>query len=188
MGVTIPLQQRIGAFVVCWGLYEAHLEEVIWLLNNEDVKGNRPTTDSSPVSAWFRVLCRGSEHLSMEANAVLDTAAAASESLLAYRNSLIHGTLLSFPGANSITFLRNPAWRGEVRNRPAGDAHVDENLLDMAIESAWALFRLVACFKQGQTIEQLSPQIEAMAKELRRAKSFARELQHLTALMNHEKY
>lgn len=188
LGVALPMQQRIGAFVIYWGLYEAHLEGAIWKLTAEDVSGVRPSTDKKPVSDWFEVLARGSDDLSVDANRILEVAAQASENLLAYRNSLIHGTLLSFPGSNSVTFLRNPRWSGEVRKREAGDAHVDENLLDMAIEAAWVLFRLALCIKQDAELEVISSQLEQMQPDLGRANALAGELRYLTALMNHEKY
>ena len=186
MGVDLVLQQRIGAFVVCWGLYEAHLEGALWALTGEEVKGNRPSTDKMPVSEWFEVLGKGSEHLSAAANEVLALAAEAADNLLGYRNSLVHGVLIPFPGA--VSFLRNPRWNGEERKRESGDAHVDENLLDMAIEASWILFRLVVCMRPGPQDPDVCKQIEGMGKDIRRAKSFANELRHLTALMNHEKY
>jgi hypothetical protein len=34
------------------------------------------------------------------------------------------------------TFIRNPTWNGEIRKRPSHDAHVDANLLDMALDCA----------------------------------------------------
>lgn len=188
LGVSLPMQQRIGAFVVCWGLYETRLEGVIWKLTGEEVAGVRPSTDKGPASGWFDVLAKGSDTLTTEANEVLSIAAKASANLLAYRNSLIHGTLLSFPGANSVTFLRNPRWSGEVRKRESGDAHVDENLLDMAIEAAWILIRMVACFNEATEMEAVSDQLEQMQQDLSKANSVAGELRHLTALMNLEKY
>lgn len=188
LGVTLPIQQRIGAFVVCWGLFEAHLEAAIWKLNDEDVTGVRPSTDKIPVSRWIKVLGKGSVALTPEANDVLSLAAKASENLLAYRNSLLHGILLSFPGGDSISFLINPRWNGEIRKREAGDAHVDENLIDMAIESAWILFGIVICIKQDVELRYLSSELAKKKQDIARAKSFAGELRHLTALMNHEKY
>ena len=84
-------------------------------------------------------------------------------------------------------FIRNPGWNGEVRNREAGDAHIDENIIDLAIDAAWVLFSIVIAVTKlpdGEGYEG----IEAYEKEARRIKSNANEVRHISALMNHEKY
>lgn len=186
LGISYVLQQRIGAFAVCWGMFESHLEGAIWALQEEDVKGARPSTDKMPSSEWLKVLAAGHVSLSPDANAVLSLAADAAENLMSYRHSLLHGMLVPIPGAPF--FIRNPRWNGEMRKRESGDAHVDENLLDMAIEAAWILFRVALLAKRALHDPSAATELEASKKEVRRARSFAGELRHLAALMNHEKY
>ena len=186
LGITVILQQRIGAFAVCLGLFESHLEGAIWKLRNEQVKGVRPSTDKMPVSDWLKLLAKGNDALSANANAVLSVAAIAADNLMDYRHSLFHGTLVGFP--DGAFFLRNSQWHGEVRKRPQGDAGVSEELLDMAIETAWILFRVAVAIKQGNLDAALSAQLEAMKAEVKRARSFSGELRHLAILANNEKY
>ena len=50
---------------------------------------------------------------------------------------IVHGWML--PSPTMPTFIRNPAWNGEIRKRARHDAHVDANLLDMARDCAWVL-------------------------------------------------
>lgn len=138
LGLPAPVQQRIGAFALSWGLFESTLERAVWALRKEDVRGVRPSTDKSQVSDWIVVLGNGSEDLSGEANGVLKVTAKAAEDLMRYRHALMHGTLVALPGAP--LFIRNPRWNGEIRKRESGDAQIDENLLDLAIEAAWVLF------------------------------------------------
>jgi hypothetical protein len=167
-------------------MFESHLEGAIWALKDEDVTNVRPSTDKMPPSEWLRVLAAGHGALSSDANDVLKLAAETADNLMSYRHSLLHGMLVPIPGAPF--FIRNPRWNGEVRKRESGDAHVDENLLDMAIEAAWILFRVALLTKRAPRDANAATELETMANEVRRARSFAGELRYLAALTNHEKY
>ena len=186
LGITPSLQQKIGAFAICWGLFESHLESAIWALQDENVNGNRPSTEKNTLSEWFACLANGHIDLPLGANAVLKDAAQAADNLMDYRHSLFHGMLVPIPGAPF--FIRNPSWSGEMRKRKSGDAQVDENLLDMAIESAWILFRVAVLIKKAIKNNDKARDLENMKKDVLRARSFAGELRHLAELMNHEKY
>lgn len=188
LGISPAIQQRIGAFAVYWGLFESNLEPLVWALRNETVKGVRPSTDSTSVNEWIGVLKLGNAALPSEANEVLRRAAVAAENLMNYRHSLFHGALVAFPGAASASFIRNPRWNGEVRKRPVGDAHVSENLLDMAIEAGWILLRVVLTARELPENTAVALRLKEMDRDVRRADSLAGELRHLVALMNHEKY
>jgi hypothetical protein len=98
----------------------------------------------------------------------------------------MHGSMI--PSTTMPTFIRNPLWNGEKRKRPTHDAHVDENLLDMAIDSAWSLCQVVfaagaACADPARVAD-----VAALNPEAARARSQANELRHLTDLVNSEKY
>ena len=166
-------------------MFESHLERAVWVLQNENVEGNRPSTDKTSAHKWIEVLEKGSEEISDKANEVLDQASKAAKDLMSYRHSLFHGYLVTLGG--TAMFIRNPGWNGEVRNREAGDAHIDENIIDLAIDAAWVLFSIVIAVTKlpdGEGYEG----IEAYEKEARRIKSNANEVRHISALMNHEKY
>lgn len=188
LGITADLQQRIGAFAVTWGLFESTLEYAIWSLRNEDVRDARPSTERMQVGEWLDVLGQGHSTFSTKANEVLRMAAIAGEDLMNYRHSLFHGHLLAFGTPGQASFLRNPAWHGETRKRPVGDAHVSLNLLDMAIEAAYYLLVVAKTVPKAQLEPSETEKLEAMLDDVGRAKSFACELRNLTALMNYEKY
>ena len=186
LGVTSEIQQKIGAFGVCWGLFEAHLESVVWLLNGESVSGVHPSTDRTPISEWISKLSAGHPSLSDEANKVLAVASKAAVHLMHYRHSLFHGMLVPFPDGAPM-FIRNPRWNGELRKRKSGSASVGDNLLDLAIESAWTLVDVNITVQKIMRSEISMASLERLKTKVNRAKSMSCEL-HLTASMNHEKY
>lgn len=185
LGIPIEIQQKIGVFAVAWGMFESHLERAVWTLEKEEVEGNRPSTDKTSAHKWIGVLASGSNELSARANEVLGIAGKAARDLMNYRHSLFHGYLVPLGG--TAMFIRNPGWNGEVRNRDAGDAQIDENIIDLAIDAAWVLFRLViAVTKIGD--EDGIARIEEFESEARRIKSNANEVRHIAFLSTHEKY
>lgn len=185
LGIPIEIQQKIGVFAVAWGMFESHLERAVWAIEKEEVEGNRPSTDKTSAHKWVGILASGSNELSDKANEVLGIAAIAARDLMNYRHSLFHGYLV--PLGDTAMFIRNPRWNGEVRNREAGDAQIDENIIDLAIDAAWVLFRIViAVTKLGD--EDGIARIEEFESEARRIKSNANEVRHIASLATHEKY
>lgn len=185
-GFSPEVQQRIGALGVVWGVFESNLETTLWALRDEKVAGVRPSTDKTTISEWIDAMAEGSAKLTTEAQGVLRSAALAAKDLMEYRHALVHGRLIPFP--TMPIFIRNPRWNGELRNRPCSDAHVDENLLDMAIDAGWTLCRVVFAAQAACTDLGKTSSLTALKSEVARAKSQANELRHLTTLMNHEKY
>lgn len=175
-----------GAFAVVWGVFEANLEVTLWSMTGEAVAGICPTTDRTSVSDWITAFRNAASRFPENPRDVVVCAADAAENLMHYRHALLHGSIMPFP--SSAVFVRNPRWHGEMRKRESNDAHVDANLLDLAIGAAWDLCTVV--FAVRRACDDAS-QIDALATlktAASRARSFAGELRHLTALMNHEKY
>jgi hypothetical protein len=185
-GFSRNVQQRMGALGIVWGTFETSLETTIWALRDEKVAGVRPWTDTTTIGPWIVALAKGSPKFGQDAQEVLRSAADAATDLLEYRHALIHGWMV--PSELRPSFVRNPTWNGEKRKRQSSDAHVDRNLLDMAIDAAWVLCRVVttarAACADGTQIEALV----SLRDEVHRAASHASELRHLTALINDEKY
>ncbi|MCR4304184.1 MAG: hypothetical protein NUV63_08190 [Gallionella sp.] len=180
------VQQRIGALGIVWGVFETNLENTLWALRDEQVVGIRPSTDKTSISQWIDALAEDSPKLNTEEQDVLRSASTAAKDLMEYRHALVHGSLIPFQ--TIPTFIRNPTWNGEKRKRPTSDAHVDENLLDMAIDATWILCRVVFAAKAACSDARQANTLTALKNEVSRAKSEANELRHLTALMNHEKH
>ncbi len=185
-GFPSEVQQRMGALGIVWGVFETNLESTLWAFHDEDVAGVRPSTDKSTVSDWIKAFGEGSKKFDQDVQDLLRIASLTANDLMEYRHSLVHGWLIPFPSGPS--FIRNPRWNGEQRKRESNDAYVDDNLLDMAIDTAWVLCNVVF---SARTVCKDSSKVQrllAVKTDLARARSQASELRHLTALMNHEKY
>jgi hypothetical protein len=185
-GFPPEVQQRLGALAVVWGVFEANLETTLWALRGEQVKGIRPSTDRTSAGDWIKELGKTWPQSPPEAQDVLSLASQAAFDLMEYRHALMHGWML--PDATMPTFIRNPGWNGEIRKRPSHDAHVDANLLDMALDCAWVLCRFVFAARDACADPAKWEAIVALKRDVARVRSQANELRHLTELMNDEKY
>src|SRR3569832_1822965 len=141
VGLTPNIQQKLKTFAVTWGLFESTLERAVRVVKKENVQGKRPSTDKAPPSKWMVELSAGTADLSSGANEILKLAAGAAADLMDYRHSLMHGPLIASPGASWI--VRNTQCCGAVRNKPFGDAHVYDNLLDLAVEIVCYFYSVV---------------------------------------------
>jgi len=179
----------IGAFITAYGMFETTLERALWTLSERGIEGVRPFTETMNTEAQFKMLGEGSSKLSDKCNAILKVAAHAAEDLNEYRNSLVHGYILSFGPDSVPSFMKNPHWHGATGRRKAvGDAYIDEPFQDLVLIAAWNLFALVGKVEKVFTDPDAQRAIEAMKDDVVRAKSYAGEARHLRSLMNHEKY
>jgi hypothetical protein len=178
----------IGAFVVAYGLFETTLERALWTLKEESVAGVRPFTEKMNSESQFKLLDAGNAKLSAKCNAVLKVAADAAEDLNDYRNSLVHGYLISFGEGSTPSFMKNPGWHHTKRNKPVGDAYIDEPFQDLVLIAAWTLFSLMLHVEKSLEDTDAQLAIEAMESDVQRARSYASEARHLRTLMNVEKY
>jgi hypothetical protein len=179
----------MGAFITAYGLFETTLERALWTLSERSIEGVRPFTETMNTEAQFKMLGEGSSKLSDKCNVILKVAAHAAEDLNEYRNSLVHGYILSFGPDSVPSFMKNPHWHGATgRKKAVGDAYIDEPMQDLVLIAAWNLSALVRQVEQVFTDLDAQRAIEAMKDDIDRAKSYAGEARHLRSLMNHEKY
>lgn len=179
----------MGAFITAYGMFETTLERALWTLSGSSIEGIRPFTETMDTKAQFKMLGEGSSKLSDKCNAILNVAAHAAEDLNEYRNSLVHGYILSLGPDSVPSFMKNPHWHGATGRRKAvGDAYIDEPFQDLVLVAAWNLFALVGKVEKVFTDPDIQRAIEAMKDDVDRAKSYAGEARHLRSLMNHEKY
>lgn len=179
----------IGAFITAYGLFETTLERALWALSEKSIEGVRPFTETMNTETQFKMLGEGNLRLSDRCNAILKVAAHAGEDLNEYRNSLVHGYILSFGPDSVPSFMKNPHWHGATgRKKRVGDAYIDEPFQDLVIIAAWNLYSVVHQVEKVFTDPNAQQAIEAMKDDVDRAKSFASEARHLRSLMNHEKY
>jgi hypothetical protein len=187
LGLTPQHLGLIGAFVVTYGLFETTLERALWTLKEESVAGVRPFTEKMNSESQFKLLAVGNVKLSAKCNAVLKVAADAAVDLNEYRNSLVHGYLISFGEGSTPSFMKNPGWHHTKRNKPVGDAYINEPLQDMVLVAAWTLFGLMLQVEKSLQGSDAQRAIEAMESEVQQARSYASEAHHLRTLMNAEK-
>lgn len=188
LGLMPDNLRLIGAFIVAYGLFETTLERALWTLSETCVAGVRPFTEKLKSEDQFKMLGEGSPKLSVKCNDVLKAAALAAEDLNEYRNSLVHGYLLALGEGSTPSFMKNPTWNGERRNKPVGDAYIDEPMQDLVLIAAWTLFRLVLLVEKSLKDPEAQLSIEALAQDVQRARSYAGEVRHLRHLVNQEKY
>lgn len=188
LGLTPGRLQLIGAFVVAYGFFETGLERALWALTETNVQGVRPFTEKTPQEEQFILLGKGSHKLSTKCNAVLRVAAQVAVDLSEYRNSLVHGYLLSFGPESTPSFLKNPAWNGETRKKRQGDAYLDEPFQDLVLLAAWTLVRTVQLAAKAMAEPEYQTALEDLEADVARARSYASEARHLGVLMNDERY
>ena len=136
MGFTPRQRGLIGACIGAYGLFETTLERALWTLKEESVADVRPFKEKMNSESQFKLLAAGNVKLSAECNAVLKVAADAAEDLNEYRKSLVHGHLNSFGEGSTPSFKKNPGWHHTKRNKPVGDAYIDEPFQNLVLIAA----------------------------------------------------
>lgn len=183
-GLTITPEhlQLIGAFVVAYGLFETGLEPSLLALTGKNVRG-------MGAKDQFKLLGAGHSSFSKKANAVLCAAGHAAIDICEYRNSLVHGYLMTMPGG-APAFMKNPAWNPAIvkKGKDVGDAYADIPQLHLALDAAWSLSMLVRRAQKAVTDAEAQTGIEALEADMRNAKTCAGELRYLRTLANHERY
>lgn len=179
----------MGAFITAYGLFETTLERALWTLRGEPIEGTRPFTEKMTSEDKFKMLGHGHPALSERCNKVLAVASSAAVDLNEYRNSLVHGYLVSLGPDSVPSFMKNPHWYGATgRNKPVGDAYIAEPIQDLVLIAAWNLSALVRKVEAVFTDASAQEAIEAMKGDIDRARSYAGEARHLRYLSNQEKY
>lgn len=185
LGLMPTHMMLIGGFVVVYGLFETTLERALWTLSEVEVAGTRPFTEKMKTEEQFKMLADGNPRLSDKCNAVLKVAAQAAEDLNEYRNSLVHGYLLALGG--TPMFMKNPGWHDVNRNKPVGDAYIDEPFQDLVLIAAWTLFKVVQLTEKSLVDPIAEQAIEELSEDVSRARSYANETRYLCQLANSEK-
>ncbi len=139
-GLTASILQRIGAFAVAWGMFENQLELATLVLLGERLEvGQRPSTDSLQASDLISRFRKAGASFGPVFTEACDELASAATDLLIFRNTIMHGMVIS-PPAGGPKFANNPAWFGEKRKRPFAEAQASERLLDLAIQCTSTLY------------------------------------------------
>ncbi|EKS9840643.1 hypothetical protein QDD82_001433 [Burkholderia cepacia] len=188
-GLSRACQQKLGAFMTYMGMFERLIEVAAWAILEEGVTGKRPSTDKigiSDIIGRIKKRARGRDGALGDA---INLTCECADDLLAYRNAIAHGWL--FPSTQDAPyFMSNVSFHGEHRARAFQDAHISENLLDLAIDAAVVLVTsargiFLSCSGPNAFCED---QMAHAIDRLTRARSEANELRNLRALMGADKY
>jgi len=189
-GFTPEVLQRIGAFIVAWGLFESQLEFMTLMAMGEKIKKEqRPVTDCLQPSDLLSRFRKAAQNFLPDTRTAAEILVDTAEDLLVFRNAIIHGRALP-PPAGGPMFINNRAWFGEKRKRPETEAQISDDLLDMALECANILTFQGASLQLA--MRPSDEDQEAIAKQtippLRKARNLANELRHFSALKNDARY
>jgi hypothetical protein len=181
-GVTPEIQQRVGAFILIWGMFEVASEPLIWLLRNENPVGEKAITDGKPISEWLKILDEASfSHGGYVRDAVKLICGTATD-LLVYRNAIIHGRLSA--SSNGPFLISNNPWIGEKKKKPVRLAVITKTELDAAAGVAETLFRSTFGFMAAglatdnydeQSLLKMLHELEAAREHAKRLRVIAEE-------------
>jgi hypothetical protein len=84
-------------------------------------------------------------------------------------------------------FMKNPRWHDVKRNKPVGDAYIDEPFQDLVLIAAWTIFKVVQLTEKSLVDSSAEKSIENLSEDVNRARSYANETRYLCQLANSEK-
>nr|WP_315249237.1 hypothetical protein [uncultured Duganella sp.] len=179
-GVTAAIQQRVGAFILVWGMFEVGCEPLIWLLRKENPVCEKSITEGQPISTWLKLLAEAGTKYSGYIDQSIRLICDAATDLLVYRNAIIHGRL-SAGGPAGPHLASNTPWIGEKKRKPSRRAMITESELDVAADVADTLFKGTFGFMvAGTDVEQYEPEsLKNMLVRLEDARAQARRLREI---------
>ncbi len=143
LGLTPSVGQKIAAIITFAGGIEYYLERALWKLRGIDPSGSKPDTDAKPISDLIGMLEKFAVGLAAgDQRTLLEIWCAAARSGFVVRHNIAHGVPTKM--GETLAYLRNPRWHGEVRKREFGDFWADEHTLDLVREAMAALLRTIA--------------------------------------------
>ncbi|TGP42833.1 hypothetical protein EN871_18065 [bacterium M00.F.Ca.ET.228.01.1.1] len=187
-GLNQVCQQKLGAFMTLMGMFERLIDCCLGY-PRRGCQGKRPSTDKIGVSEIIGRIKRRARGRDGALGNAINLTCECADDLLSYRNAIAHGWL--FPSTEDAPyFMSNVSFHGEHRGRPFQDAHISENLLDLAIDAAFVLVTsargiFLACSGQDAFHQD---QMAHTIDRLMRARSEASGLRNLRGLMESDKY
>lgn len=187
-GVSVECQRLLGALVAYVAQFERLIELGNWaVLEVREVAGVRPETDKGTVSDIIQGIQLRKKARDGSLGQAIDLTCQVATDLLAYRNAIAHGWLMPSGGGRPY-FASNVAFHSERRRRSRQDAHITEELLEKAVDSAFCI-----CFSARRIFLACSGpnpfDMDAMADfiaPLERAASQAAELKSMSALQGND--
>ena len=186
LGLTPQIGLKVAAIITFAGAIEHFLERALWRLRGINPKGIKPDTDAKMISDLIAMLARYGEGLEADIHRnFLETWCAAARSGFVIRHNIAHGVPMTM--GDTLAYMRNPRWEGEIRKRDFGDFWADPNTLDMVSDAMAVLFRSIALLsKDDITLEDVVN--ETAVRALRTARSVLGEFASQTYNPSYEKY
>ncbi|CAN5163570.1 hypothetical protein BH09BAC6_BH09BAC6_16310 [soil metagenome] len=180
----------VGAIAVLAGSIEFRLERVLWSLTGESVTGQKPSTDTKPVSILIENLFALSEKLGdAELKGIIKLWTQIAKPSFRCRNSILHGLAIVY-NEKEAEFMTNTRWEGELRKRDSSSFHVNEHTLKLlssifqTLLDSVIVIELIADKKIEVGTFFTADYIASMLDH----RSVANEIVDLAAAVNHEKY
>ncbi|ORE93848.1 hypothetical protein [Aurantimonas sp. 22II-16-19i] len=144
------MARKLASIIVFAAHIEYHLERALWVLEEIDPRGIRPTTDAKPISELIAMLASHAAGIADEkVRGLLETWCHAARSGFSLRHDIAHGVSLKMQ--TTLFFLRNPRWQGEVRKREFSKFHCDVSILEMIRASMATLLRIIGTISENKT-------------------------------------
>ncbi|WP_344767478.1 hypothetical protein [Pedobacter ginsengiterrae] len=182
--------RALGMVSVLAGSIEFRLERLIWTLSKELVEGNKPSTDTKPVSFLLENLVNLSEGITQpELQGIFRRWIQIAKPAFRCRNSILHGLAIVYSNTEA-EFITNTRWAGEQRKRASSSFHANEHtlgLLSSIFETLLDSMIALQYYLNGQ-IELESFFTPEYTRSMREQRSIANEIVDLAAAVNHEKY
>lgn len=135
-GVRSSTLQKIGIFIIVWGMFESELELTVLTITGEELKNDaKPFTDTTPVSGLIKCIREKSVGFEETVCKITIAMCDAADSLLVLRNAISHGWLVPSKRLG-IGFINNPKWLNVKRKRDTTDVFLTEQMLEKSIEAA----------------------------------------------------
>lgn len=172
-GLHQPVGQKLAAIITYSGSLEYFVERAIWRLENRNPEGERPDTDGKAITKLISQLeetsCSVCSPHQIEAIALWCQAA---NSAFVIRNNIAHGVATKL--GDTLAYMRNPRWNGEIRKRGFGDFWADEQTLYLVSESFAVLLRVIVKLASNESKDHEISSEDTM-KALREARSILGE-------------
>ncbi|MEH6714287.1 hypothetical protein [Parasphingorhabdus flavimaris] len=142
LGLTPEIGMKVAAIISFAGAIEHFLERALWRLRGIDPNGTKPDTDAKMISDLISMFEKFGEDLAdSDHRAFIVSWCAAAKSGFLIRNNIAHGVPMKI--GETLAYMRNPRWEGEVRKRNFGDFWADLPTLDLVREAMAVLYRSI---------------------------------------------
>lgn len=150
LGLTPEVGSKVAAIITFAGAIEHFLERALWRLRGIDPKGIKPDTDAKQITDLIGMLTTyGDDLATADHRTFVATWCAAARSGFLIRHNIAHGVPMKM--GDTLAYMRNPRWEGEVRKREFGDFWADVHALDLVREAMAVLYRSIALLAKDDT-------------------------------------